>query len=64
MRNIEITDIEKFEIICQRLKETGKTLTREELDALCKKIIGKSTIELAMCGYNALLNESEVQGGK
>jgi len=55
----EITEQEKFELICKRLDETGykDKLSKEAFDALCKKIMSKSTIELAMCGYNAVRNE-------
>jgi hypothetical protein len=52
----EITQSEKFEMICKRLEETGykNKLSKEDFDALCKKIMSKSTIELAEIGYDAI----------
>jgi hypothetical protein len=59
MSNFEITESERFEIICKRLEETGykKKLSKEDFDALCKKIMGKSSLQLAKHGYNAIQNE-------
>ena len=46
----EITDSEKFEIIWQKLKETNKTLSSQEFEKLCSKIMNLSTEKLAIMG--------------
>jgi hypothetical protein len=57
--DLEISQSEKFEIICKRLEETGykNKLSKKDFDALCKKIMGMSTLELAEIGYNAIKKE-------
>jgi hypothetical protein len=51
---LDLTNEEKFELIYERLKETGKTLPKEEFEKLCSKIMNLSTEELANIGINYL----------